>query len=128
MLGKEKENDRVKVDRYWPEEGEAPLHFHNIQVTLKEKLYDADLSIAVRKLELTYTLHESDKPRQSRVVMHYQYEGWPDHGVPDSANPIRQLVRIIEQERFKPLSFPTLFLPPSVPSFLFSRFLFYSVA
>jgi len=122
MLGKEKENDRVKVDRYWPEEGEPPLHLHNIQVTLKEKLYDAELGIAVRKLYLTYTPPtEYDRLRQSqqslslsqltqpphpsqqsqtRLVLHYQYEGWPDHGVPSSAAPIRQLVRVIEQERY----------------------------
>lgn len=99
MLGKEKENDRVKVDRYWPDEGEPPLLLHNIQVTLKDKVYDADLSIAVRRLELSYHPTEPDKPIQSRQVIHYQYEGWPDHGVPSSAAPIRQLVRIIEQER-----------------------------
>jgi protein tyrosine phosphatase len=112
MLGKEKENGRVKVDRYWPEEGESPLHFHNIRVALKEKVYDAGLGIAVRKLELTYfpfsphfphssLSHPNAHPQaQTRQVLHYQYEGWPDHGVPSSAAAIRQLVRIIEQERY----------------------------
>ena len=162
MLGKEKENERIKVDRYWPEEGEPPLHFHNIQVALKEKLYDAELSIAVRKLELTYThshsyLHsypyeeeEDDKPAASqasrqtptqiqtqlqpqtqthtRLVVQYQYEGWPDHGVPSSAAPIRQLVRIIEQERLT-LSF-SFYLPYSLYRllFFFFFFLFHSIS
>eukprot|EP00026_Physarum_polycephalum_P004129 Phypoly_transcript_04146.p1 GENE.Phypoly_transcript_04146~~Phypoly_transcript_04146.p1 ORF type:complete len:580 (+),score=86.30 Phypoly_transcript_04146:82-1821(+) len=124
MLGKEKENDRVKVDRYWPEEGEPPLHFHNIRVTLKQKQYDANQSIAVRTLELSYfpsSSHPSSNDQigqaqyaqythpqaQTRKVLHYQYEGWPDHGVPPSAAPIRELVRTIEKEKEGAQHLPT---------------------
>lgn len=132
MLGKEKENDRVKVDRYWPEEGEGPLHFYNLSVQLVAKEYDPELSIAVRRLILTYDPHNpagmlggvqsssggyhehclgsssgglshshgnGSGGKQTRTVTHYQYEGWPDHGVPPSAAPIRHLVRLIERER-----------------------------
>lgn len=144
MLGKEKENERVKVDRYWPEEGEGSLHFSGLKVTLVDKRYDQELGIAVRRLRITRvnshpstlqhvhtntnlvhsnsnqnihgnsnvnntntntntntnnTNHQNNNEQEFRDVIHYQYEGWPDHGVPDSAAPIRKLVRIIEQER-----------------------------
>lgn len=100
MLGKEKENDRVKVDRYWPEEGERPLQFQQLVVSLQEKRYDPDLSIAVRRLTLSLLPEDPRASPSCRQVIHYQYEGWPDHGVPSSAAPIRQLVHIIEHERY----------------------------
>ncbi len=99
MLGKEKENDRVKVDRYWPEEEEPPLSFYHLQVALVGKKYDPELSIAERKLLLTYEDPQDKSKTETRTVMHYQYEGWPDHGVPPSAAPIRHLVHMIESER-----------------------------
>uniref|UniRef100_A0A8K9XCS8 protein-tyrosine-phosphatase n=1 Tax=Oncorhynchus mykiss TaxID=8022 RepID=A0A8K9XCS8_ONCMY len=36
---------------------------------------------------------------QSRVVKHYWYTSWPDHKTPDSAQPLLQLMRDVEEDR-----------------------------
>ncbi|KAL0967235.1 hypothetical protein UPYG_G00249560 [Umbra pygmaea] len=36
---------------------------------------------------------------QSRVVNHYWYTSWPDHKTPDSAQPLLQLMRDVEEDR-----------------------------
>lgn len=71
MLGKEKENDRVKCDRYWPEPGpEGALTFGPLIVRGKGKEDDAGRGITIRRLELeNTTLHET------RTIIHFQYEG-----------------------------------------------------
>ncbi|XP_036800904.1 receptor-type tyrosine-protein phosphatase R-like [Oncorhynchus mykiss] len=41
---------------------------------------------------------------QSRVVKHYWYTSWPDHKTPDSAQPLLQLMRDVEEDRTGSLS------------------------
>jgi len=86
----------VKCDRYWPEPGpDGALTFGPLIVRGMEKEDDdGGGGITVRRLELiNTTLNET------RIIIHFQYEGWPDHGVPPSAKPIRHLIRLIEKER-----------------------------
>eukprot|EP01112_Ceratiomyxa_fruticulosa_P013871 TRINITY_DN392_c1_g1_i4.p1 TRINITY_DN392_c1_g1~~TRINITY_DN392_c1_g1_i4.p1 ORF type:complete len:325 (-),score=29.05 TRINITY_DN392_c1_g1_i4:621-1595(-) len=95
MLGKDKENNRIKVDRYWPEEGEAPSVFGPFIVTLLSRDSSAcDGAIITRRL-----LVQNTRTQTSRIVTHFQYEGWPDHGVPKQCFPIRHLVRMVEHVR-----------------------------
>lgn len=95
MLGKERENDRVKVDRYWPEPGpEGALTFGTLIVRGVGQEDDVGRGITVRRLELVNTPSNEVRP-----ITHYQYEGWPDHGVPTSAKPIRHLIHLIEKEK-----------------------------
>jgi len=96
MLGKERENDRVKCDRYWPEPGvDGPLMFGPLVVRAVMREDDSyGRGIIVRRLELQHT-----PTNEVRPITHYQYEGWPDHGVPSSATTIRHLVHLIEKDR-----------------------------
>eukprot|EP01111_Echinosteliopsis_oligospora_P010483 TRINITY_DN3271_c0_g1_i1.p1 TRINITY_DN3271_c0_g1~~TRINITY_DN3271_c0_g1_i1.p1 ORF type:complete len:553 (+),score=93.08 TRINITY_DN3271_c0_g1_i1:96-1754(+) len=97
MLGKEEENRRIKVDRYWPEVGEEILNLSPIKIQSLSKHFDTNGSVNVRKLQVTHDVY----PKEKRTVMHYQYEGWQDHGVPKTAGPIRHLVKMIEEDRKK---------------------------
>jgi len=95
MLGKERENDRVKVDRYWPEPGpDGVLTFGTLVVRGVGQEDDVGRGITVRRLELV-----NGSSNETRAITHYQYEGWPDHGVPTSAKPIRHLIHLIEKEK-----------------------------
>jgi netrin-G3 ligand len=94
MLGKERENDRIKVDRYWPEPGpDGVLIFGPLTVRGLGK-EEVGRGITVRRIELVNT-----SLNETRSITHYQYEGWPDHGVPTSAKPIRHLIHLIEKEK-----------------------------
>jgi len=96
MLGKEIENERVKVDRYWPEAPDGSLTFEPLIVRATGEEEDGGRTIMIRRLEL---YHQTTG--ELRRVTHYQYEGWPDHGVPTDAAGIRHLVRLIEGTSFK---------------------------
>lgn len=53
-------------------------------------------AITVRKFKLT-------TPKGQRHIMHFQYTGWSDFGVPEDPLGILQLVDLINQERASPL-------------------------
>eukprot|EP01113_Clastostelium_recurvatum_P013307 TRINITY_DN1701_c0_g1_i1.p1 TRINITY_DN1701_c0_g1~~TRINITY_DN1701_c0_g1_i1.p1 ORF type:complete len:482 (+),score=60.55 TRINITY_DN1701_c0_g1_i1:133-1578(+) len=112
MLGKDKENNRIKVDRYWPEVGEPVMYAGDFSVALisKESAL-CDSAIITRKLQLT-NLRTSG----TRLITHYQYEGWPDHGVPTCTYPIRQLVNMVEESRQASATTTTTTTSPTGPS------------
>jgi protein tyrosine phosphatase len=78
------ENRTVKGDRYWPTE--KTLKFDNLKVKLLGTLPLPNLDITIRRLKL---IHNNTK----RHIYHLHYEGWPDFGVPETSNAIRELVR-----------------------------------
>ena len=41
------------------------------------------------------TIHQLSTTSQSRVISHYQYIAWPDHGVPDSVSPLLSLTSVV---------------------------------
>jgi len=52
-------------------------------------------NIIMRELSVT---PKNDRDRHHRVVQ-YQYKGWPDHDVPKDSKDIREIVRLVEEER-----------------------------
>jgi len=79
MLTKEFENGVNKSARYWP--SNRSIMFGNFQITVlsteKDPITGDDLLI--RKL-IVKNSKELDEPE--REVIHFQYTGWPDHGLP----------------------------------------------
>ncbi|KAH9625939.1 hypothetical protein KSS87_020359 [Heliosperma pusillum] len=78
----------VKCDDYFQTE-DGPRVFGNISIVTKWKR-TTESSLELRLLEVTKA--ESDDPPLS--VMHIQYEGWPDHGVPKDTLAVREILKI----------------------------------
>lgn len=77
----------VKCADYFPAEEESRI-FGRIFVANKS-LKISQNSIALRFLEVKYI--ESEEPPLS--VLHLQYPDWPDHGVPNTTQSVRELVK-----------------------------------
>nr|ABK26026.1 unknown [Picea sitchensis] len=77
----------LKCADYFPAEEESRI-FGRISVTNKS-LKISQNSIALRFLEVKYI--ESEEPPLS--VLHLQYPDWPDHGVPNTTESVRELVK-----------------------------------
>lgn len=77
----------VKCADYFPAEEESRI-YGRISVTNKS-LKISQNSIALRFLEVKYI--ESEEPPLS--VLHLQYPDWPDHGVPNYTQSVRELVK-----------------------------------
>ncbi|XP_040389182.1 tyrosine-protein phosphatase non-receptor type 11-like isoform X3 [Cygnus olor] len=76
MTTKEVERGRNKCFRYWPDKGCAKEYgcicVRNVSEREAQGYY-------LRELEIVRT----DRDERPRVVKHYQYFSWPDHGVPN---------------------------------------------
>ncbi|EGG17584.1 protein-tyrosine phosphatase 1 [Cavenderia fasciculata] len=92
MLSKELENCRPKCDRYWSETD--PVNFEKFCVKLKEIVRDEEREIITRTFILTNATNN-----ESRIITHYQYEGWPDHNAPNDTEPLRCLLHLINQNQ-----------------------------
>ncbi|EAL70599.1 protein-tyrosine phosphatase 1 [Dictyostelium discoideum AX4] len=97
MLSRESENCRIKCDRYWPEQiggeqfsiyGNGNEVFGTYSVELVEVIQDPEREIITRNIRLTFE-------GETRDITQYQYEGWPDHNIPDHTQPFRQLLHSI---------------------------------
>lgn len=77
----------VKCADYFPAEEESRI-FGRISVANKS-LKISQNSIALRFLEVKYI--ESEEPPLS--VLHLQYPDWPDHGVPNTTQSVRELIK-----------------------------------
>nr|XP_034321166.1 receptor-type tyrosine-protein phosphatase alpha-like [Crassostrea gigas] len=69
------EGEKVKCNKYWPDT-DNPALYGPVQVTLMEEKEYA--CFTTRQLSV---LHK--KLKCTRVVTHYHYTAWPDHGVPE---------------------------------------------
>ncbi|KAN0025631.1 hypothetical protein ACTFIU_008511 [Dictyostelium citrinum] len=97
MLSRESENCRIKCDRYWPEQiggeqfsiyGNGNEVFGTYSVELVEVIQDTEREIITRNIRLTFE-------GETRDITQYQYEGWPDHNIPDHTQPFRHLLHSI---------------------------------
>jgi len=89
MLTKIHENGQSKADKYWPTDIGVVLNFPFVSVTLIN-VYRSDQSsnIDIRVLSLKTS---EDK---ERIVVQLHFLGWPDFGVPEDSEGIRQLVNL----------------------------------
>ncbi|XP_064396510.1 phosphatidylinositol phosphatase PTPRQ-like isoform X2 [Halichondria panicea] len=74
MLTQLVERGRTKCHRYWP--GTDPSVYGDIAVELISEHEKEDWTVREFKL--------SSVDRKTRLVRHFQFTSWPDHGVPDT--------------------------------------------
>ncbi|XP_046668267.1 tyrosine-protein phosphatase non-receptor type 11 isoform X2 [Homalodisca vitripennis] len=72
MTTKEMERGKNKCARYWPEEGETK-EFD--KVTVKNMSQASTTDYTLREFLVSYK-------DEDRIVYHYHFQAWPDHGVP----------------------------------------------
>ncbi|KAK6012093.1 Protein-tyrosine phosphatase [Ostertagia ostertagi] len=90
MLCNTIECDRNKCEQYWPhevgevmtfgEDNEGKITVTNLDVS---PMSEEDYFVRVTKLKLDYKDKDTGKDASS-IVHHYQWENWPDRGVPQS--------------------------------------------
>ncbi|XP_075586841.1 tyrosine-protein phosphatase non-receptor type 11 isoform X2 [Dermatophagoides farinae] len=75
MTTKEIERSKPKCVRYWPDKDQS-MRYGKISVkTISEKTM---LHHTLRE----FRIHYDDNEKDSRIVYHYHFMAWPDHGVP----------------------------------------------
>eukprot|EP01119_Soliformovum_irregulare_P022438 TRINITY_DN7671_c0_g1_i1.p1 TRINITY_DN7671_c0_g1~~TRINITY_DN7671_c0_g1_i1.p1 ORF type:complete len:543 (-),score=127.26 TRINITY_DN7671_c0_g1_i1:41-1462(-) len=84
MLTKEREGDRVKCDRYWPE-GTKPVEYGDYLIDPVDVVRSPGLD--VRTFNISHR-----KTKELRQVVQFQYIEWPDHGVPSSTEAFLNIV------------------------------------
>lgn len=91
---------KVKCERYYPRNrpDENVLSFNGFRITLLEKEYaqlkqaQGEHNLVRRKLKL-----EDTKSGDSRIVHHFQYTEWPDHGLPAAGTlGFRELLHMVD--------------------------------
>ncbi|XP_067028665.1 receptor-type tyrosine-protein phosphatase delta-like isoform X2 [Acropora muricata] len=83
MLTELEERGRVKCEQYWPTEGTGL--YGEIEVTVSDWVEFANYAIT--------TLQVSKQGAPHREVKHFQFSGWPDHGVPPHPTPFLAFLR-----------------------------------
>jgi len=86
MLTKDIEKGMIKCDEYWPAKADQPLlvgYFSIKQVSVKI----ISSEVIQKEFEVFYS-----ETNQTRIITHSQYIGWPDHGLPSSAEGFLKLV------------------------------------
>ncbi|KAG0027400.1 Tyrosine-protein phosphatase non-receptor type 6 [Podila clonocystis] len=82
-----------KAERYWPMPGETDEFEKDIKVRNLETGNHSDQIVAYHQFEVWNAA--SDEPRRLVLLVHYQ--GWPDHGVPQTSNDIRGMLYRIRE-------------------------------
>ncbi|CAI2184569.1 6266_t:CDS:1 [Funneliformis geosporum] len=93
MLTNQIEKEEIKCETYWPKETGYHEMFKDIglKITLESEILDSKASCYVRILKLE-KLREKNMIKESRQITQLQTIAWPDHGVPDSPDPINNLI------------------------------------
>ncbi|KAL4487514.1 hypothetical protein ABPG72_007034 [Tetrahymena utriculariae] len=97
MLCKEFEQNKPKCDKYWPNQGQI-LQEGDLQVHCLSQSKNAQFNIVERVFTLKY------KNEQLQVTQ-VHWEGWPDHGVPESRDYgileilVKRVVNQVEQSK-----------------------------
>ncbi|CAO3682193.1 unnamed protein product [Rhizopus stolonifer] len=90
------ENGSEKCAQYWPKtEKELTIQNENLRVkvqNIEEKQYDHEADCMIRKIGVGFYLN-GQKIKETFVV-HLQFLGWPDHGVPDKPDKLVALIRL----------------------------------
>ncbi|MCI4382911.1 hypothetical protein PGIGA_G00020200 [Pangasianodon gigas] len=122
MLTELKEREQEKCVRYWPAEGNISFGEYNVELK-RDTLYE---TFSLRDLLLTYTpasytyllvfpytytlpwimghsemmgsagmLHE----KQSRLVRHFHFHGWPEIGIPSDGKGMIDLIAAVQKQQ-----------------------------
>ncbi|XP_071129167.1 receptor-type tyrosine-protein phosphatase kappa-like isoform X2 [Mytilus edulis] len=92
------EERRKKCEQYWPQNINRPLLVDNYKLTMKEEIQH---TVYVYRLII---LHNKTN-KEERMVHHFHFTQWPDHGVPDSIKLVKfyRKVRCDKQDMSGPL-------------------------
>ncbi|XP_041819608.1 receptor-type tyrosine-protein phosphatase beta [Chelmon rostratus] len=82
------EKGRVKCDQYWPADRE-PLYYGDLVIQMLSESVLPEWTI--REFKITSESSSS----YPRVLRHFHYTVWPDHGVPESTQSLIQFVRTV---------------------------------
>uniref|UniRef100_A0A8K9UNM4 protein-tyrosine-phosphatase n=1 Tax=Oncorhynchus mykiss TaxID=8022 RepID=A0A8K9UNM4_ONCMY len=82
------EKGRVKCDHYWPADRE-PLYYGDLVVQMLSESVLAEWTIREFKIS------SEGRPSFPRVVRHFHYTVWPDHGVPETTQSLIEFVRTV---------------------------------
>ncbi|KAL0137036.1 protein-tyrosine phosphatase-like protein [Mucor lusitanicus] len=106
MLTKEAEMNRIKCHRYWPTEAEKSKTFGSITIQFvseTEQLSTRSTSKSDGEIEDGITLRileiRRDDGQESRIIHHFHYSGWQDHGVPDNPLGTLKLVELAQKSQ-----------------------------
>lgn len=98
------ENGKVKGHRYWPKRSKRCLQFGEVSVTLvkgKHFPHRADDVNHPDGDQTTIRVLELKRGNERRNIVQLHFKDWPDFGVPESTEPIRNLVKIMDFYRSK---------------------------
>ncbi|XP_062913778.1 receptor-type tyrosine-protein phosphatase beta isoform X1 [Mobula hypostoma] len=82
------EKGRVKCDHYWPFDHDA-LYYGDLIVQMLSESVLPEWTIR------EFKICNEDQLDSARVVRHFHYTVWPDHGVPETAQSLIQFVRTV---------------------------------
>ncbi|XP_062299423.1 receptor-type tyrosine-protein phosphatase beta isoform X2 [Scomber scombrus] len=82
------EKGRVKCDQYWPADRE-PLYYGDLVIQMLSESVLPEWTI--REFKIT----SESGCNYPRVLRHFHYTVWPDHGVPESTQSLIQFVRTV---------------------------------
>ncbi|KAL7370550.1 hypothetical protein ABVT39_003709 [Epinephelus coioides] len=82
------EKGRVKCDQYWPADRE-PLYYGDLVIQMLSESVLPEWTI--REFKIT----SESSCTYPRVLRHFHYTVWPDHGVPESTQSLIQFVRTV---------------------------------
>ncbi|XP_078138474.1 LOW QUALITY PROTEIN: receptor-type tyrosine-protein phosphatase beta-like [Centroberyx gerrardi] len=82
------EKGRVKCDQYWPADRE-PLYYGDLVIQMLSESVLPEWTI--REFKIT----SENGGSYPRVLRHFHYTVWPDHGVPETTQSLIQFVRTV---------------------------------
>ncbi|XP_041072052.1 receptor-type tyrosine-protein phosphatase beta isoform X2 [Carcharodon carcharias] len=82
------EKGRVKCDHYWPFDHDA-LYYGDLIVQMLSESVLPEWTIR------EFKICNEDQLDCARIVRHFHYTVWPDHGVPETAQSLIQFVRTV---------------------------------
>uniref|UniRef100_A0A3B3V4H2 protein-tyrosine-phosphatase n=1 Tax=Poecilia latipinna TaxID=48699 RepID=A0A3B3V4H2_9TELE len=85
------EKGRVKCDQYWPADKE-PLYYGDLVIQMLSESVLPEWTIREFKI---ISVQFSNDFLYPRMMRHFHYTVWPDHGVPESTQSLIQFVRTV---------------------------------
>lgn len=89
MLTRNEEGGRPKCHQYWPEDNDKQT-YGCFTVTSVEEIDNKKHSFLVRRFVV-------EKAGETREITQYHYLAWPDHGVPESSEPLEEIIKLINE-------------------------------
>jgi len=90
MLTRAIESGRAKCAEYWPSDS-TPIIYDSFRITLESgDPIESDLT------QRTFKIYNIDT-NETRIIYHFQYTEWPDHGLPSDRSLFLKLIENVNQ-------------------------------